>query len=129
MVGGTVAVARAVYTPATMTVGLYPTKRLNLHDVYQLTVNGVPLTGLTGASGLPLAGAGNLAGTNYVAPIRFTTLAGSSNDAFQPPFGLLSGGPTRVVSEAFDQLAVAGDLAARAPHVKHHHKAWARGVS
>jgi hypothetical protein len=120
-IGGTIAVSRAVYNPTMHTVGLYPAKRLNVHDVYQLTVNGMTPTGLTGATGLPLAGANHQAGTNYVAPINFSTLAGSSNAAFLTIAQRLVFGPPSVSPQAIDHLAVTGELGVRRVGKHHHH--------
>jgi hypothetical protein len=128
-VGGTIAVARAVYNPTTHTVELDPAHRLNVHDVFQLTVNGMTPSGLTGATGLPLAGAGNKAGTNYVAPITFKTLAGPASAAPALALAPLIEGLRSVSPDAVDHLAVAGQLAVHARHGGHHLKASAhRGV-
>jgi hypothetical protein len=66
-VGKSIAVVRAVYNPANKTVILGLAKRLNVHSLYQLTVNGTPPSGLTDPYGQFLDGAGNgQAGTNFV---------------------------------------------------------------
>ena len=60
-------VASAVYDPVTQTVTLRTAKRLNLQQVYQITVNGSAPQGLTNLSGVLLDGKGNgLAGSNLV---------------------------------------------------------------
>ena len=118
-----------IYDPAAMTVALYPARRLNLHDVYQLAVNAMSRTGLTGASGLPLAGAGNVAGTNYVARITSKTLAGPSCAAFTTPLQRLVERPASVSPEAFDHLALAGNLAAGGPLGKHRRKETGHRIS
>jgi hypothetical protein len=74
--GGVVAVSSAVYDPASLTVTLFPAQRLSLHTVDQLTVNGTSPNGLTGATGVPLAGQGNVSGTNNVLMFTGDILAG-----------------------------------------------------
>jgi len=60
-------VTSAVYDPASQTVSLRTSIRLNLHYVYQITVNGVAPSGLTNISGVLLDGNGNGApGSNFV---------------------------------------------------------------
>jgi hypothetical protein len=61
----------ANYDAAALTVTLVPSQTLNLHRVYQLTVNGVAPTGLTNTSGVLLDGNGDGSpGGNYVAILR-----------------------------------------------------------
>jgi IPT/TIG domain len=74
--GGVVAIRSAVYDPASLTVTLFPAQRLSLHTVNQLTINGAPPNGLTGATGVPLAGQGNVSGTNYALMFSGDILAG-----------------------------------------------------
>ena len=57
--GLVIPVRAAVYDAATLTVTLFPAKRLNLHVFHQLTVNGTSPVGLAGATGVPLDGLGN----------------------------------------------------------------------
>jgi autotransporter-associated beta strand protein len=60
-------VASAVYDPVMQTVTLRTAKRLNVNQVYQLTVNGAAPFGLVNISGVLLDGRGNgQAGTNFV---------------------------------------------------------------
>jgi hypothetical protein len=60
-------VASAVYNPATRTVTLTTAQRLNLSQVYQITVNGQAPSGLTNQFGTLLDGKGNgLPGSNFV---------------------------------------------------------------
>jgi autotransporter-associated beta strand protein len=80
LVGQVIPVSAAIYDPVALTVTLFPSDRLDIHNDYQLTVNGTPPGGLTGATGVPLAGAGGVAGTNFVANITIDTLAGPSPD-------------------------------------------------
>ncbi len=54
LIGHVTRVRAAVYDPATLTVTLYPSSRLNIHNVYRLTVNGKTSKGLMGATGVPL---------------------------------------------------------------------------
>jgi hypothetical protein len=59
--------ASAAYNPATQTVTLRTAKRLNLNQVYQITVNGAAPLGLTNLSGVLLDGKGEgIAGANLV---------------------------------------------------------------
>ena len=74
--GVRIAVSRAVYDPATWTVTLYPSQRLNLHWTYMLVVNGKTPDGLTGASGIPLDGSGQgQSGTNFTTSVTWKALA------------------------------------------------------
>ena len=60
-------VASAVYNSVAQTVTLTAAKRLNLNQVYQLTVNGSAPQALTNLSGVLLDGKGKgIAGTNLV---------------------------------------------------------------
>jgi hypothetical protein len=70
-------VSAAVYDASALTVTLFPSDNLDIHNDYQLTVIGTA-GGVTGVTGVPLAGAGGVAGTNYVANITIDTLAGPS---------------------------------------------------
>ncbi len=75
--GTLIPVSSAVYNASAMTVTLSPSQLLNIHDVYQLTVNGMPPNGLTSSTGVALDGAGNgTSGTNYVTTISGQNLAG-----------------------------------------------------
>jgi hypothetical protein len=75
--GQVIPIGSAVYDTANLTVTLFPTQLLNLQKVFQLTVNGMTPNGLTGATGLPLDGAGNgTPGTNYVKMFSGEILAG-----------------------------------------------------
>jgi IPT/TIG domain len=70
MVGHVIRVGAAVYDAAALTVTLFPDEQLDLHNLYQLTVNGMTPGGLTSATGIPLDGAATgTPGTNYVAVI------------------------------------------------------------
>jgi len=65
--GKRVAIASAVYDSATRTVTLHPSRRLNFHHHFKLTVNGNALYGLTDTQGLALDGDNNgKPGSNYV---------------------------------------------------------------
>jgi len=61
----------ARYNGAAQTVTLFPSQLLNLHRVYQITVNGMAPLGLTNTAGVLLDGQGNgQPGTNFVAMLR-----------------------------------------------------------
>jgi hypothetical protein len=60
-------VTSAVYDPATHTVTLTTAQRLNIHQVFQITVTGIAPHGLTNQFGTLLDGKGNgLPGNNFV---------------------------------------------------------------
>ena len=52
--GAVIPISAAVYNASAMTVTLSPSQLLNIHDVYQLTVNGMPPNGLTSSTGVEL---------------------------------------------------------------------------
>jgi uncharacterized repeat protein (TIGR01451 family) len=77
IVGHVIAVSAAVYDRSTLTVTLFPAERLDIHNLYQLTVNGSAPSGLAGATGLLLDGTANgVSGSNFVANISRPTLVG-----------------------------------------------------
>jgi len=74
--GEAIAVTRAVYDATTQMVTLYPSTRLDLHQMYVLTVNGHAPNGLTNTQGTLLDGAGNSdAGSNYAGILTAAQLA------------------------------------------------------
>jgi hypothetical protein len=80
-VGPSVPVVQASYTAGALTsmVTLSLAKRLNVHNLYQLAVNGAPPSGITDTSGQFLDGKGNgQVGTNYVRIFGADVLAGPS---------------------------------------------------
>jgi hypothetical protein len=58
-------VQSATYDPLTESVTLLPSIRLNLHRGYVLVVIGSGPSGLTDATGVPLAGSGGVPGTDF----------------------------------------------------------------
>jgi hypothetical protein len=74
--GQAIPIRSAVYDPTNLTVTLFPTQLLNLQKVFQLTVIGTTPNGLTGSTGIPLAGTGGVSGTNYVKMFSGEILAG-----------------------------------------------------
>ncbi len=73
--GDRIAIKIASYDPATQTVTLKPVHRLKIRRAYTLTIRGTSPDGLTGASGIPLDGAGTgEPQTNFTARIRWTAL-------------------------------------------------------
>ncbi len=76
LIGHVTLVRLAVYDPLTFTVTLHPAQRLDLHNFYRLTVNGMMPDGLTNATGLRLAGQGGMPGTDYVAVFSGKILRG-----------------------------------------------------
>jgi hypothetical protein len=91
LIGHVTAVRAAVYDAATYTVTLYTAQRLNIHNLYRLTVNGTTPKSVKGSTGMPLAGEGK-AGTNYVKVISGKLLAGPA-PSFQAAHRLLKKGP------------------------------------
>ncbi len=78
--GDRIVVRKAIYDSASHTVTLIPAGRLNIHKRYTLTVNGESPSGLRGASGVLLDGAGaGESGTNYQTSITFQNLAGRAS--------------------------------------------------
>ena len=75
-VGQVTRVKEAIYNPSTYTVTLLPIHHLDIHNRYQLTVNGSSPKGIKGAGGLMLDGNSDAPGSNYVAQINLQTLAG-----------------------------------------------------
>jgi Bacterial Ig-like domain len=75
LVGHVTRVRAAVYDAASLTVTLYPSQRLDFHNVYRLTVDGGIPQGLTGASGVPLDSQGDGApGRNEVMSLTWRNL-------------------------------------------------------
>ena len=71
-------VRSAMYNSAMDAVTLRLAQRLILRTTYQLTINGMPTSGLKNPEGLFLDGAGNgQPGTNYVALVTRSNLAGA----------------------------------------------------
>ncbi len=129
LVGHVTRVNAAVYDSSTLTVTLFTAQRLDIHNLYQLTVNGTTPSGLTGATGVPLAGQGGVSGTNYVKVISGKLLAGpapSTLNAARRP----NAAPGRVIkgpsAAAFDHLLASGKWTARLNsariHGGHHHR-------
>jgi hypothetical protein len=80
-----IAIAPAVYNPATNTVTLSPNRRLNLHGRYELIVNGSTSTGVANVFGNLLDGNGDgRPGGNYAVVLR-----GFGIDKPQMPFNKL----------------------------------------
>jgi uncharacterized repeat protein (TIGR01451 family) len=75
--GRAIRISSVLYNPATKSVTIFPAERLDLHKLYQLTVNGLAPNGLTDTSGNLLDGsASGTPGSNFVAIIDRNTLAG-----------------------------------------------------
>ena len=75
-------VRAARYDLSRNTVSLEPARRLPLSRTFTLTVKGTPPDGLTGASGVPLAGrGGGQAGTDFVAGIDRRALVRPASDS------------------------------------------------
>ena len=72
--GGTIAIRSAVYDPATLTVTLLPSRRVDLHIAYTLTVDGASPRALTDSQGAILDGNGDGSpGGDYVSVTTGTT--------------------------------------------------------
>ena len=73
--GGAIPVRSATYDPALLTVTLRPARRLNLHRVFELVVNGLAPTGLTEVAGNLLDGdADAQLGGNFITRIDRNSL-------------------------------------------------------
>ncbi|MFI5459447.1 MAG: IPT/TIG domain-containing protein [Isosphaerales bacterium] len=117
LVGHVTRVRAAVYDQATLTVTLYPAQRLDIHNLYRVTVNGTTPSGLTSATGVPLDGQGNgTPGTNYSAVISPKTLAGPA-PATQVAARKTLAAHRRLIkgpsASAVDALSASGKLTAR----------------
>ena len=115
LVGHSTRIRKAIYDPSTYTVTLVPMDRLDIHNRYQLTVNGSTQTGVRGANGLLLDGAAHgSADSDYVAVVSMNTLAGPAPGWSKTPTATgvhqvrHSGGPS---AAGFDLLASSGVLA------------------
>jgi type VI secretion system secreted protein VgrG len=111
-------VSEALYDPVARTVTLYTAQRLDIHNLYQITINGTAPGGLRGIDGVLLAGAGTgKPGSNFVGLISRKTLVGQSTEVIRPS-RTSEASVTRVVransASAVDMLAVSGRLTVRA---------------
>jgi uncharacterized repeat protein (TIGR01451 family) len=80
--GHLIGIKSVVYDPALLTVTIRPSKLLNIHVTYHLVVNGSTSTGVRGADGVLLDGAGaGMPGTDYRADIDSSTLVLTSTTA------------------------------------------------
>ncbi len=123
-VGKRVKIRAAVYNAATLTVTLHTAQRLSLAKLYRLTVDGVPPNGLTGPTGVALAGtASGLPGTNYVAPISRKTLAGPASATlvvYRHSTAALHRPIKSPSASAVDHLHASGKLSAREIAARRH---------
>ncbi len=94
LIGHVTTVRAAVYDPATFTVTLYTAQRLNIHNLYRLTVNGTTPKSVKGSTGMPLAGVGQESGTNYVKVISGKLLAGPAPSFVRAAQNKLAARPT-----------------------------------
>ena len=111
-------VRKVVYNPVAQTVTLHMAQRLDLHNLYRITITGAAPGGLMSTEGVPLDGAGTgNPGSNFVGFISSKILAGPSPVALQASRTSVPG-VTRVVraisASAVDMLAVSGRLTVRA---------------
>lgn len=94
--GHVTAVAEVDYTPGSTSLIIHPWQRLDVHNVYQLTINGTTMGGVSNTSGQLLDGAGTgVPGSDYQTLITRSSLAGPA-------------------SAAVDALAATGELASAA---------------
>ena len=107
--GSVIPVATATYDAISSTVTLLMAGHIDVHQTYQIVVNGAT-GGLTGTNGLLLDGDGNRQpGGNYSAPITFATLAGPLNStrakrATHHKVGAAHASPGRVANKWADHL-------------------------
>jgi len=107
-------VSTAVYNSAAQTVTLHMTRRLDIHNLYRITITGAAPDGLMGTGGVPLDGAGTGdPGSNYVGVISWRTLAGPSTElirASRTSDARVTRGVRAISASAVDVLAVSGRL-------------------
>jgi Bacterial Ig-like domain (group 3)/Right handed beta helix region len=79
--GHAVRIGSAVFDAATNTVMLHPTRRINLHHTYRLTVIGTGPHGVTNTEGIPLDG-GNAGqpGSNYTGTLTWRNVVWAPGD-------------------------------------------------
>ena len=118
LVGEVIPVMTAIYDPTAFSVTLFPAERLDIHNDYQLTVNGTAPGGLTGVTGVPLAGQDGVSGTNYVADITINTLAGASPETLAQVRHLEAAAGARItVRGRSGRIRVVASHPAKAPTV------------
>ena len=84
--GRPIAVRSSVYDPASLTVTLWPAKRLNIHRTYQLTVDGTTSGALAGTTAIRLGAVSpSELGVNYVAKINGARWLARSREARSVP--------------------------------------------
>jgi len=116
--GQTIAVDKATYSPQSNTVVLSPHRRLDLHLIYRLTVNGSSPGGVTDTFGTLLDGAGNgLPGSNFVTNLTaFNLVLGSQVPGGPAHLAYLRGILSTIEADQSKQLA-------RLHHSSNTHKA------
>jgi hypothetical protein len=116
-------VSRALYNPAAETVTLYPSRRLDVHKRYVLTVGGTAPGGLTKLPGGFRNGAGvSQSGTSFQTVIGRSTLAGTAAKALASVtsgWGGLAQVAQGVSAKAVDALAVTNHLSTLARRPRH----------
>ncbi len=79
--GHAVRIGSAVFDDATNTVTLHPTRRINLHHTYRLTVIGAGPHGVTNTEGVPLDGASTgKPGSNYAGTLTWRNVVWAPGD-------------------------------------------------
>jgi uncharacterized repeat protein (TIGR01451 family) len=77
--GHAIAIKRVEYSPATRTLTLHPSRRLNVHDRFELIVDGTSTHAVIDEALRALDGAETgRAGSDYIGQINWSTLAGPS---------------------------------------------------
>ena len=77
--GHAIAIDRVAYNPAARTVTLHPSRRLNIHDRFELIVDGTSTHGIVDLALQALdGGKTGKAGNDYVGKIEWAALAGPS---------------------------------------------------
>ena len=120
--GVAIPISSAVYNASALTVTLFPSQRLNLQKTFQLTVIGMPPSGLTSVTGVALAGgSAGAAGTDFVTSFSGDILAGPAPE-------LLRNDPKKFRVEEKQFVAFERRLAAetRKAAAKHNHLAAAQ---
>jgi len=135
--GHVIGVRAAVYDPATLTVTLFPTERLDIHNRYRLRVKGTAKHGLTGVAGVPLDGKGDgIPGSDFEAVITWRTLVmpdlphpHSTLHANRSPEGHHSRFTESITDHAVDALAASGRLRTWLHRTWHRHSDTSPAVS
>ena len=116
-IGHVIHLGSATYNAGLQTVTLLPTHKMDLHNVYRLTIHGSSPGGVAGSTGLLLDGKNNgMPGSDYVAQITDKSLAGPAGAALNLARHASAPHPKPAIerprASAVDVLAAHGNLTA-----------------